>query len=374
MTKARPSIWLATLEIIWRTLVMGMAGAKNLETLYVLRFFIGMLEASAYPGILTLLGNWYTPQELGKRSSIFISSAMIAQMFSGYLQAALYTRIDSWNGFVVWRWLFIFDGILGIPTFIYGVFAVPDNPTNTKARWITSEHKAMTVARIYRVGREPPGHLTWKTFREVFSMWPVYLFSTSFTAQVLGIRIYNYFTIYPRDVGHSVEETNLIPTAAFAFQAVLTLVYTCFSDAIQMRAPVIYVASSISLIGCISLSVYPEKNPAAMMAGWFLTYGETGALALILSYVNEILSFSTEHHLVIIGVVETCAFVMNAWVILFVYPSGDAPHFSIGYEMAAAFFVLEIVSIGSAWFCAVKWKPVLPAEDEAGNSEHAHIQ
>ncbi|KAK6063199.1 pantothenate transporter protein [Seiridium cupressi] len=157
---------------------MGMAGATNLETLYVLRFFIGMLEASAYPGILTLLGNWYTPQELGKRASIFISSAMIAQMFSGYLQAAL-------------------------------------------------------------VGREPPGHLTWKTFREVFSMWPVYLFSTVFTAQVLGIRIYNYFTIYPKDVDYSIEESNLIPTAAFAFQAVLTLLYAWFSDPIQMRAPVI---------------------------------------------------------------------------------------------------------------------------------------
>ncbi|KAK6074606.1 pantothenate transporter [Seiridium cupressi] len=162
-------------------------------------------------------------------------------------------------------------------------------------------------------------------------MWPVYLFSTVFTAQVLGIRIYNYFTIYPKDVDYSIEESNLIPTAAFAFQAV---------------------TSSISLIGCIIISVYPEENPAAMMAGWFLTYGET----------------------VVIGVVETCAFVMNAWVILFVYPSGDAPHFSIGYEMAAALFALEIVSIGAAWFCAVKWKPVLPAEEEAGNSKHAHLQ
>lgn len=84
LTKIRPSIWLPSLELIWGFLVMGMAGAKNVETLYALRFFVGLLEASAYPGIMTLLGNWYTPMELGKRACIFQASSSAAQMFSGY--------------------------------------------------------------------------------------------------------------------------------------------------------------------------------------------------------------------------------------------------------------------------------------------------
>ena len=58
MTKIRPSIWLPTLELAWSFLVMGMAGAKNVETVYALRFFVGLLEASAYPRIMNLLGNW----------------------------------------------------------------------------------------------------------------------------------------------------------------------------------------------------------------------------------------------------------------------------------------------------------------------------
>lgn len=83
LTKIRPSIWLPTLEGLWSLLVIGMAGAKNVETLYALRFFVGLLEASAYPGIMMLLGNWYTPGELGKRSCIFQASSSAAQMFSG---------------------------------------------------------------------------------------------------------------------------------------------------------------------------------------------------------------------------------------------------------------------------------------------------
>lgn len=110
LTKVRPSIWLPSLEIAWSIIVMGMAATKDVKTLYACRFFIGLLEAGAYPGIMTLLGHWYTPQELGKRSCIFQASSSAAQMFSGYLQAGLLAGMDGAHGIAAWRWLFIFDG------------------------------------------------------------------------------------------------------------------------------------------------------------------------------------------------------------------------------------------------------------------------
>lgn len=110
LTKIRPSIWLSCLEIGWSVIVMGMAATKDVKTLYACRFFIGLLEAGAYPGIMTLLGHWYTPQELGKRSYIFQASSSAAQMFSGYLQAGLLGGMDGARGIAAWRRLFIFDG------------------------------------------------------------------------------------------------------------------------------------------------------------------------------------------------------------------------------------------------------------------------
>lgn len=83
--RVRPSRWLPALEIIWGALVMCMAAAPNVQTIYGIRFVIGICEASAYPGMMTLLGNWYTPQELGKRSIIFQQSSAVAQMFSGWV-------------------------------------------------------------------------------------------------------------------------------------------------------------------------------------------------------------------------------------------------------------------------------------------------
>jgi ACS family pantothenate transporter-like MFS transporter len=52
----RPSVWIPCCEIFWSILTIGMGFAKNVETLYVLRFFIGFAEACVFPGFAALLG------------------------------------------------------------------------------------------------------------------------------------------------------------------------------------------------------------------------------------------------------------------------------------------------------------------------------
>ncbi|CAJ2505846.1 Uu.00g132400.m01.CDS01 [Anthostomella pinea] len=369
LTKVRPSIWLPSLEIAWSLFVIGMAGAKNTSTLCALRFFVGLLEASAYPGIMTLLGNWYTPMELGKRSCIFQASSSAAQMFSGYLQAALYSGMDGRAGLRAWRWLFVFDGkstppealqdgrgIIGIPIAMYGYWAIPDAPTDSKARWLKGEDRDRAIGRMESCGREPMKKLTWKIIREIATSWPVYLFCSIFIAHVLGIRIYSYMNLWLKATHqYTTEEINIIPTAGYGAQIVSTIIYAWTSDAIQSRWEIIIVACLIAMAGNIILSVYPEHNTSAMMAGWMLTFLETGAGGLIITWINEICSHSAEHRAMIIGVVETAAYTFNAWVPLLIYNTGEAPHFSIGYEMAAMFFAIEIVLTLAILYCSKKW-------------------
>jgi ACS family pantothenate transporter-like MFS transporter len=250
MTKIRPSLWLPTLEIAWGLLVMGMAGAQNVETIYTLRFFIGLLEASAYPGIMTLLGNWYTPMELGKRSGIFQASSSAAQMFSGYLQAGLYKDMKGKHGLSGRQWLFLFDGVIGIPIALYGYWAIPDAPTTTQARWLTDADRKMARDRMDAVGRTPPKKLTVNVFLDVFKRWPVYLFSALSITHVLGIRLCSYFNLWLQSTErYSAEEVNMIPTAGYALQSVCTLCYTWVSDGISMRWQVTIFACFASLTG-----------------------------------------------------------------------------------------------------------------------------
>lgn len=347
MTKVPPSIWLPACEILWSVFTIGIAGAKNLETVYALRFFVGLFEASAYCGIMTILGSWYTPAELGKRSCIFQASSSAAQMFSGYLQAALYAGMNGRGGLAAWQWLFVFDGIIGIPISIYGFFAIPDSPATCKSKWLNATERKMSVDRMEAIGRKPATKVTLQTFKDIFTAWPVYLFSIAFICHVLGIKIYSYFNVWLKSTKHwSTEEVNLIPTAGYGLQIFFTLSYAWASDALRVRSPIIVFACLIALIGCIILSAWPSHNLAAMMTGWFLTFCETGAGALFIAWINEVLGFSQEHRIIVIAVVETMAFTFQAWVPLLAYNTGQSPHFHVGYELAAMFFALEIVLVG----------------------------
>lgn len=58
LTRIKPNIWLPSLEIAWGVMTGLMAVAKTPEGMYALRFFIGVFEASSYPGIITILCNW----------------------------------------------------------------------------------------------------------------------------------------------------------------------------------------------------------------------------------------------------------------------------------------------------------------------------
>ncbi len=195
------------------------------------------------------------------------------------------------------------------------------------------------------VGRQPPKKLTLKTFLRVFTHWPVYLFSFAFTSHVMGIRVFNYFNLFlkaAKSPSYSVVQVNVLPTGGYGLQIFFTLGAAWISDAIRARSPAIIGATIPSLIGTIILWVYPDQNRAAMLAGWYLTYAETGPGSLFLSWLTELTNWSAEHRVIVIGVVETVAMVFSAWLPLIIYNTAEAPRFSIGYKMAAMFLILEI--------------------------------
>lgn len=57
MTYVRPSLWLPGLEIAWGVITGLIAIVHNAKQIYALRFFLGLLESSAWPGMITLLSS-----------------------------------------------------------------------------------------------------------------------------------------------------------------------------------------------------------------------------------------------------------------------------------------------------------------------------
>jgi ACS family pantothenate transporter-like MFS transporter len=103
LTRIRPSIWIPLMETIWAVLTFATSRANSVQSLYCLRFFVGLAESTFYPGMQYIIGSWYRRDELAKRACIFHTSSAIAQMISGYLMASVY-HLGGTGGFKGWQW------------------------------------------------------------------------------------------------------------------------------------------------------------------------------------------------------------------------------------------------------------------------------
>lgn len=51
LTRVRPSIWIPAMEVTWVVLTFFLAKCNNAESIYALRFLIGLAESAYYPGM-----------------------------------------------------------------------------------------------------------------------------------------------------------------------------------------------------------------------------------------------------------------------------------------------------------------------------------
>lgn len=152
-----------------------LAAATTSKQVIAIRFFVGLAESIFYPAAHFLIGSWYKPSELGKRACIFHASSAAAGMFSGYLQAAVYEGLNGVHGKAGWQWLFIMDGIISAPICLAGFFLIPDQPSNTRAFYLTQEDRELSKKRMSDIGRAPRGKLGWSIWARVFKNWHVWV-------------------------------------------------------------------------------------------------------------------------------------------------------------------------------------------------------
>lgn len=86
------------MTVTWGALTMATAAAQSTSHLCVIRFFQGMAEASTFVGAHYIIGAWYREKEVAKRAAIFSSAAQVATLFSGVLQARIYTSMNGLHG------------------------------------------------------------------------------------------------------------------------------------------------------------------------------------------------------------------------------------------------------------------------------------
>ncbi|KAH6999361.1 major facilitator superfamily domain-containing protein [Ilyonectria destructans] len=360
ITVIRPRYWLTGCLLMWSLFVLFLFKCNNAHEFYILRFFIGLFESAAWPGVMFCLGSWYRKSELARRSGLFVMSGVLGQMFSGYLQSALFSGMQGKGGMSAWRWLFIFDFILGVPVAIYGVTCFPDTPHTTQAFWLTEWEKERARQRIEEEGRKPVGKMNWSVIQRVFGSWQVYAFTAGYAFWTLTCGSYaiQYFTLYLKSTGwYTVPEINNIPTSIGAVNFVFMISTGYIADKIGNRGPVCFGVGSLLTFCYAILTAWSVPHKLRMAA--FIMLGCYGCYTpLLAGWANEACGGDQQKRAFILGFMVS---VGQAVVIPFQQlqlPSGQAPEFkqTHGWPSALAWVVALTLWTGIGIPFLQKWR------------------
>lgn len=305
-------------------------------------------------------------------------------MFSGYLQAALYSRMEGRGGLSAWRWLFIFDFIIAVPVIIYGLvrylfplpspflyisnnvsmcssasqIVIPDTPHTTTAFWLNEWERQRARERIEEEGRQPTGKLNWDVFRRIFTSWQVYTFGLAFCfwSLTVGTYVTQYFTLYLKEKGFSVSDINNIPTAISGVNFVFMATTGFVSDKIGSRRPACTLVGSLLVFNYIVFTIWDVPHPLRMFV--FIFNGCYGCFTPILAgWVNESCGGDQQKRGFILGFMVAAG---GAVVIPFQqlqFPSSQAPEFSQthGWPSALAFVIALMLWTGWGITFVQRW-------------------
>lgn len=328
--------------------------APNAKTIFVLRFFLGLLAASFWPSVVALIFNWYTPRELAFRLACFNVSDVAGGMFLGALQAALYRDMDGVHGKAGWQWLFIIAGAVTVGQGLLAFISVPDSPAITRALWLTDDEKQLARRRMDAFGATtskmiPASVLRRKLVRIVGS--PItYMFLVSFAFSAWAHRANSYFVLYLESIldasgrrVYSTYQVNVLPLGGYALQIVSSVALNALSDWKRWRFQISVGSTAVSAVFLAVLAGWPADRHV-VMAFYFLTYATNAGNPSLMAWMAELLRREPEARAVIVALTVTVVYVGHATIPLGVWRVQDAPRYPIGFPLAVAMCVCSVGS------------------------------
>ncbi|KAG2740295.1 MFS general substrate transporter [Suillus brevipes Sb2] len=140
----RPSLYLSSCMITWAAITMCMSAY---HAALILRFWLGFVEATFFPGVVFLLSRWYKRNELGLRMALLYCGGSASDAFSALIASGILGGLDGKLGFMAWRWLFFVEGALTIVVVVSAIWIIPDFPS-TPSVWLLPKEQILAKRRM----------------------------------------------------------------------------------------------------------------------------------------------------------------------------------------------------------------------------------
>ncbi|RSL42315.1 hypothetical protein CEP54_015522 [Fusarium duplospermum] len=250
--------WLAINLTIWGCILLLHIPCNNFASFFVVRFFLGVAEASIVPSFLVILSMFFTYDEQAVLMPIMWAIGNSSPITSGLLSYGV-LFIDT-GSFAPWRWFMVITGTL---TVIYGIAVwifFPGSPIT--AHFLTPEERAQAILRIEsnHSGIEQK-HFKKYQFIEAIKDPKTWLFFLHAWSQEMANGLTNQYSLIIKSFGFTTLQTTLLGcingvTALVSLGAaawILAKTHNC-------RAWVSAAAYIPPIVSCIMLLTLPWGN------------------------------------------------------------------------------------------------------------------
>lgn len=349
LSNMRPSRYLPALEIIWCILTIAMACVQSVQGVYVIRFLLGLAEAGFYPGIVFLIGTWYTKRELGKRLALLTICGSFGSGLSGVVQAVMLKTMDGVFGVSGWRWMFVFDAFITVILASLGYYYLPDYPHNTT--WLNKAEKRIAVYRLETasgVASNPKATQSFKRLDKVKALLKnkyLYPFIFAWASVHISLGASHVLGIVAKKLDFDAVTANLLTTPDTIITMIAGLSNGFISDRYRTRIWCIVIPALFGFIGISMLSAFVQPF-SFLYAGFLLTHAGLGSLtSIIMTWASEVISPDSEIRAMAIAVMNTSSSLMWIWTPLVLWPVTDAPYYHKGFTTGAFLVLLFIASM-----------------------------
>lgn len=136
--------WLARIMITWGIATVFTAFVRTPTQFYLARFFVGVAEASFFPGVIVYLTHWFRQADRAKAIASFYAAVPSASVVGSLI--ATWLLEVHWHAISGWRWIFVVEGIGPIVLGIFTIFVLTDRPE--QARWLPEDERNWIVAQL----------------------------------------------------------------------------------------------------------------------------------------------------------------------------------------------------------------------------------
>ncbi|KAG7530603.1 hypothetical protein FFLO_04905 [Filobasidium floriforme] len=346
LARSRPSIFLPALMFTWGCCSIAAKGIHNTAGLVAFRFFLGIIEAGFFPGVILLLSCWYKPNELSKRLALFYSASLMAGAFGGLLAGVITQYMDGVGNTPGWQWLFVIEGLGTVVIAVGAVFVLPDYPSTT--RWLSEREKKFAVARLVtnEDAADRLGHM--QAFKASVKDWKTWAFMLVYVLLNGSGTISYFFPTLMTTLGYSGRDAQFMTVPIYVVSLVISLAMGYNADRTNQKAWHIFAAT---ILGAASFIVTAIVTKASVRYA-FICFGGAGiwtAVPLFLSWMVGNFE-GREKRAVSIAMINGFGNLASVYG-SFIWPKSDAPLYRPGFATTTA-----LIAAGGGVVFALRWK------------------